>query len=400
MESDNASEVSNGKFTHSSYSANSLGPAGRVFDIGKRLRGEDIAVASAASFEDDLISHGVREALEHHLDILAQNTTDFHPGSDRKVLDLIHPSLYCYAKGITCLASTGQPEVWIEPVGAAANTTSRYQWLPSEVEVDVNGLARFVSPLHNIDVDANSGLCSVLEECLTKVLPLLEQVSGRGQLKERRLQVIVKAVNYILQPGQEHKGVWHVEGMEHERVISSALIYYSTTANMQGEGLAFRRSVTEEEEEELLYLLEQCEAPYFESECVISLGTVATPAGRCMAFPNTHQHKLCTLSNSSDTVATRKILCFFLVDPESPVLSTRDVRCQNRRRWLSQVLPILAIKSRLPSALLKMILWEFVAEGMTLAQAEEHRLKMMRERKYLKDKMNRDVPRVLNLCEH
>ena len=35
----------------------------------------------------------------------------------------------------------------------------------------------------------------------------------------RELQVIVKIVDYILQPGQEYEGVWHAEGMSHENIV-------------------------------------------------------------------------------------------------------------------------------------------------------------------------------------
>lgn len=45
---------------------------------------------------------------------------------------------------------------------------------------------------------------------------------------------------------------------------------------------------------------------------------VDTPAGRCLAFSNEFQHKVKAMKNTSDKVGTRKILCFFLVDPDNP----------------------------------------------------------------------------------
>ena len=35
------------------------------------------------------------------------------------------------------------------------------------------------------------------------------------------VQVITKIVDYELEPGQTYEGVWHVEGMSHENIIST-----------------------------------------------------------------------------------------------------------------------------------------------------------------------------------
>jgi hypothetical protein len=60
------------------------------------------------------------------------------------------------------------------------------------------------------------------------------------KLYGRRVQVIVKAANYVLQPGQEYEGSWHVEGMRHEKIVASGIYYYSTTPNLPETCLAFR----------------------------------------------------------------------------------------------------------------------------------------------------------------
>lgn len=41
-----------------------------------------------------------------------------------------------------------------------------------------------------------------------------------------------------------------------------------------------------------------------------------TPAGRCLVFANHLQHKVREMHNKSNEVGVRKILCFFLVDPD------------------------------------------------------------------------------------
>jgi hypothetical protein len=43
---------------------------------------------------------------------------------------------------------------------------------------------------------------------------------------------------------------------------------------------------------------------------------VDTPAGRCLVFTNEMQHKVKSMTNESEKVGVRKILCFFLVNPD------------------------------------------------------------------------------------
>merc|ERR1712107_772875 len=58
----------------------------------------------------------------------------------------------------------------------------------------------------------------------------------------------------------------------------------------------------------------------------VELGSIATPCGRCLAFKNSLQHKVELLWNGSDTeTVTRKVLIFWLVDPDQRILSTLDV---------------------------------------------------------------------------
>ncbi len=56
----------------------------------------------------------------------------------------------------------------------------------------------------------------------------------------RQYQVVTKATNYILQPDGEYTGDWHIEGMTHEHILVSAIYYYSTSSDIEDEGLSFR----------------------------------------------------------------------------------------------------------------------------------------------------------------
>jgi hypothetical protein len=57
----------------------------------------------------------------------------------------------------------------------------------------------------------------------------------------KNVKVIVKAANYILQPGQEYSGTWHLEGMPHERIVASAIYYYGRDPSIIDAGLYLRR---------------------------------------------------------------------------------------------------------------------------------------------------------------
>jgi hypothetical protein len=57
----------------------------------------------------------------------------------------------------------------------------------------------------------------------------------------KQVKIIVKAANYILQPGQEYSGTWHMEGMPHERIVASAIYYYERDPTIIDAGLYLRR---------------------------------------------------------------------------------------------------------------------------------------------------------------
>jgi len=65
------------------------------------------------------------------------------------------------------------------------------------------------------------------------------------------------------------------------------------------------------------------------------------------------------LANNTDQVASRKILCFFIVDPKHPIVSSLEVPQRSQ-------------------------------SGISEAEAEKHRLQMLKERKYKMDSMNKE----------
>ncbi len=153
------------------------------------------------------------------------------------MLDLLHPSLFCYVKGVSRLLSTNAPEAWKEeprqfrpynpPTDFFARplTNSQYQWMPTPFRIEVDGKATALSYISGLAAKAEvPELYGAVEDLLARFIPFFEKCltelyEGRkdaGQrnpvLRNRTIQVITKAINYILPPGQDHEGVWHVEG--------------------------------------------------------------------------------------------------------------------------------------------------------------------------------------------
>ena len=136
------------------------------------------------------------------------------------------------------------------------------------------------------------------------------------------------------------------------------------------------------------------------------VGAVETREDRCIAFPNTYQHRVSSFSLEDPTrPGHRKILALFLVDPNVQLPSTTHVPPQ-QASWqvkeLGQVNPS-APAHKLPAEILRMI--ENDSGLMNDQEAKRLRLKLMDERTQILDCAEEDdeiflFARSFNLCEH
>lgn len=207
--------------------------------------------------------------------------------------------------------------------------------------------------------------------------PALPDASARVDLRGRRLQVIVKLATVHLTPDQPEYpgGSWHVEGMLNERIVSTG-IYYWDSENITESRLGFRAALDDPHYEQNddaglreVYGLQD------EDALNQVLGSVPTPAGRCLVFPNVLQHRVDAFRLADPTrPGHRKILAFFLVDPEERIVSTSDVPPQ--QPWSD-------------------------TSTMTLEQAKTYREELMKERKFFVAEHNEQLyEREFSLCEH
>ncbi|PVZ96672.1 hypothetical protein BB558_007407 [Smittium angustum] len=147
-------------------------------------------------------------------------------------------------------------------------------------------------------------------------------------LKGSRLQVIVKLANIILTPEKPtyKGGVWHVEGMLNEEIVATGIHYYDQE-NITDSYLAFRQGICEPEYEQgdnkgvkIFYNLED-EEPLNQR-----LGEIKTVKNRIISFPNIYQHQVQDFELQDKTKpGYRKILCFFLINPNRRIYSTAHI---------------------------------------------------------------------------
>ncbi len=345
--------------------------------------------------EFNLIPSNLTQELAKLLSPFEENQ-DWHPGSNRQVLDLIHPSLYCYVKGLSSLHNVSKsqsPGTTKEPI----TEQNRYQWLPAEV--NINSGTKFMSYINNLDPLEHRELYQVIEQIFTKMIPGLETVINK-QLPQN-IQVIVKAANIVLTPENPvyPGGSWHLEGMAYEHIIATSIYYYQET-NLTPSYLEFRRAL-----EDLLHY-PQSDDQYVHKHYGLRdeqpmseyLGKVRTEEGKCLFFPNYLQHHVSSFELKDKTkIGERKILVFFLIDPDKKIISTQDIPMQQRNFLGNQLVSM--VKNRFPRELSRKVA-EYLP-GMTLKEARQYREKLMFQRKYFIDQQNQEIfEREFSLCEH
>ncbi|MBR7833300.1 DUF4246 domain-containing protein [Actinospica durhamensis] len=126
---------------------------------------------------DTLIDEKLRSRLREAVRVLEDvpdAELDWHPGSDGQVLDLVHPSLFCLVRDVSRPDTTSWPT---SSRGEAQYALSnRFQWLPTDVEVDEDGDAVFCSYVNNLHPVDHRELADILPILVGRMRPLLENV--------------------------------------------------------------------------------------------------------------------------------------------------------------------------------------------------------------------------------
>ncbi|KAJ7730996.1 hypothetical protein DFH07DRAFT_157452 [Mycena maculata] len=251
----------------------------------------------------------------------------------------------------------------------------------------------------------------ILPEAYEEYTGELENTIAPYSLRGKTIQCIIKLANIHLTPeNPKYKGgSWHVEGMINERIVASGIYYYEED-NISEARLAFRVTTSppvyhNQDDElcmEILYGMER------NRHCCQDLGSIATKAGRALAWPNIYQHRVSPFHLLDPSKpGHRKILAVFLVDPSiEPIPSATTVPPQ-QREWVAGALdeaqndPASALW-RLPPELTN-IIFECVCDGTDLIsrdEAEEYRLSLMEERTASFEGHDAEKEHMWNMCEH
>lgn len=436
------------------------------------------------------------------LENVPKDKKDWHPGSNNQVLDIVHPSLYCYVKGVSKEIKEEDDVKWGKFVGGGEvteeyihkqmnmhlddddtereeypdtydenllknlinNVSNRFQWLPAEFNVDIDGKVKILSYINNLYPKKNKELYNSIERIFEKFIPLFEKTLSHAQanrvsrrrlnsddlylkrrsededdddlyweydldyivkdfkpieepktinLKNITLQVITKIGSIILTPENPkyNGGVWHVEGMANENIVATG-IYYFDVENISESKLNFRVNIFQPYN---FYDMEQDDprpaAKYgIDREVHLNntLGYVKAEEGRCICFPNIFQHQVSEFELiNKQNPGHRKILVFFLVDPTVRIKSTKTVTPQQADWMWNEVIISNKERGELKSKFNRLsknvlsVIWEFYGGNITLNDAKKYRLNLMNERKYFYDEhSNKFYEREYTFCEH
>lgn len=461
---------------------------------------------------DGLVPDGLLARLVDAFAALEDGPKDWHPGSTKQVLDLVHPSLYCFVADRSVVlpkASVGvgsaaamrvghDPELAAQqqqaPAAAAAapppprpvarsvlkgvetamkrlidqnrrqmyrsrNRSTRYAWLPAELDVSADGAAvEWRSYINNLHPQRHAALYADLAEAFrVSALPLFERVLSSLaahkpprradvdmydlyekpdneededdddyyenrplkpikllpfdadaavrppplSLRGRRLQVIVKMATTVLTPDAPEfaGGVWHCEGMENENIVATAIVY-ADSHNITESRLAFRTMRANPEYEQsddrgVEHVYGLADEDVMNDE----IGYIVTRSGRAAAFPNVWQHKVggFRLADPSQR-GWRRVLVFFLCDPNKEVLSTARVPPQ-QPDWLADAL-LPELSPFMSSPDVRRMVASYAA-GVSREEAEADRLGLMEERSsWYSAQEDETFEREFSLCEH
>lgn len=179
---------------------------------------------------DTAIPRDIQQRLQDLAKALEkEGLKDYHPNSDDKVVDLVHPSLFPLVYGQTnvlrdriigiddCFRSVGLGEpIEVRDVPNAhwynyPGYSNQFQWLPCEVKFDSNSECRIASYINNLHPAKHRDLYRVIEQILTRTIPLWEQ-SLANKFDSNRIPY--KEIEYL--PSAEPEPEWTSDDEEDE----------------------------------------------------------------------------------------------------------------------------------------------------------------------------------------
>lgn len=174
----------------------------------------EVMKANAVAYISDRnVSHDTKMALRSGvapLEAVPENKKDWHPGSDGKVLDIVHPSLFpliygtsrYLPEGIVVLEGCseyigmGKTVPVVDPSPVIYGYSFKHQWLPCEVYIGPKGQANIMSYINNLPLEGNRALYAAVEEVITKAVPMWRYAVGSTMYDYVQPRIIIEGDGY------------------------------------------------------------------------------------------------------------------------------------------------------------------------------------------------------------
>ncbi|KAK1757322.1 hypothetical protein QBC47DRAFT_375666 [Echria macrotheca] len=185
------------------------------------------------------------------------------------------------------------------------------------------------------------------EETKVKSYKVRRSKTLRERFKDTGLQIIVKMAPIELTPEKPEfaPGGWHVEGQMNEHIVATAL-YYIDSENITDSQLYFRTITSHYQDDfdvgqgnyQWMQSVYGVKLGGSGSPCLQNYGSVMTPQGRLLAFPNVFHHRVSGFELKDKTKpGHRRFIALWLVDPLTRIISTANVPPQQAEWWDDRV---------------------------------------------------------------
>ncbi|KAF7117474.1 hypothetical protein CNMCM5793_006456 [Aspergillus hiratsukae] len=186
-----------------------------VFRDTKHIVAFDVGVVKSDVAIPEELRQALKEAVRP-LEEIPEEQKDYHPGTDNKVVDLVHPSLFPVIYGRTRILpdqlislegfANHIGEGNVLPVRPEAESgmaqddweyryrspyrpySLRFQWLPCDVHFGPDDECRIASYINNLHPQRHGALYKIIEKILTRTIPMWDKTLTLLQDEYKRIE--------------------------------------------------------------------------------------------------------------------------------------------------------------------------------------------------------------------
>ncbi|CAF4998753.1 unnamed protein product [Rotaria sp. Silwood1] len=339
----------------------------------------EMSVVDGVWQSDELISQDIKQSLISYVIILEnvpENEQDWHPGTNKQILDLVHPSLFCFVNQITRVINDKNHFINVDNALEHIDYTRSnvYQWIPTEFNISQDGKVKIESYINNLHPIQHKNLYQIIENIFQCFIPLFNTVLT-DLIYNQNIpnQIIVDPYQRYADESSSDNQDDDDDNNHHRRTIiqpdvEEFQIPLSTNSNIN---LCGRKL-----------------------QIIVKLANIIlTPSNP--KYPGDDHYGV----NSVYGLQDEQPLNQSLVDPTIRILSTAHIPPQ-QSHWYIDLMRSTSPFNRLPSLVINKIM-SYIDFPMTMNQAKQHRDKLMDERKYFISQNNHLLfERPFSLCEH